>query len=872
MGGQRPQRVFLSHTSELRRLPAGRSFVSAAESAVIAAGDVPVEMAYFAARDQPPSEVCRQAVLEADIYVAIVGFRYGTPVRDQPAMSYTELEFDTATRAEMTRLVFILGDDAEGPAELFRDLDHGKRQEEFRRALHDSGVTTVAVTSPEALSEKLYQALVALTPAAEPTAAARPWNVPARSPAFVGRDHLLTQLHGSLEAGGHTVVVHALHGMGGIGKTTLATEYAHRYGDEYDVVWWIPAQDAALVPDRIAELAYALNVAQISDPSAVAVPRALGTLRRTHRWLLIFDNAEEPSALSPYLPGGKGHVLITSRNPGWHGVAAPVDVDVFDRNESIALLYRRLPDGAEDDLHRLADALGDLPLALAQASAFLADTGMPVPQYLDLLQQRVADVLSQGRPPTYPIPLAAGVQLALDQLATTAPEALQLLSLVSRLAPEPVPLDLIAEHPDLLPEPLAAAATDPLTWTTTIAVLRQRGLARIESRTIQLHRLVQAIVRTRTQDHTARTVLLLLAHSIPSGAWPDPSTWPRWRQLLPHVLEATDPAAEHDQPADELAVLLDHTGMYLHAAGDPVRAKPMFERALAIRQTALGEHHPDTLGTAHNLAVNLRARGKLQQSLELQQDVLDHRRVVLGRNHPDTLQSASNLAGTLRALRKYRRARALQEDTLARRRRTLGRDHPDTLLSASNLARDLHLLDESEQALKLDEDTLRRRQRVLGPDHPDTLFSLNNVAIGLRAAGHHQRARRLDHDALTRRRRILGEDHPDSLFSANNLAIDLRLAGDYEQAREIDQDVLSRRRRILGPDHPDTLFSASNLAHDLRELGRYTEARDIDQDVLDRRRRTLGPKHPNTLRSARSLAHDLRKIRDNPDEKTSPKA
>jgi hypothetical protein len=477
------------------------------------------------------------------------------------------------------------------------------------------------------------------------------WRVPARNQAFTGRQPLLARLRRQLTEAGR-VCVAALHGWGGVGKTQLAIEFAHLFASDYSLVWWVDAERVELIPDQLAALGIAAGWVDVGTRTPDAVTLVAGRLRQLPRWLLVFDNAEDPATLRPFLPPGVGHTIITSRAPSFVEIATPVEVDVFHRHESVALLRAQVPALAEVDADRIAEALGDLPLALAQAAGLLAATRMTAPEYLDELATRTTALLKHRAPPSYPRPLAAALALSLERLAELNPAAVPLLHLCAHLAPDPIPLTwLRAAPPGVLPDPLAGlAAGSALGWRDSLGRIAALGLARLSGEAIQLHRLTQAILREQASPtrHYRDLAARLVAAAAPDNG-SDPGSWPAWTALLPHLL-ALDPATtSHKDLRDTAGNVL----WYLLMSGQYHTARPLAHAWYQRWKTAYGADHTHTLLAVHHLASSYRYLGDYAQARRLDEDTLTRRRRVLGNDHPDTLASAANLAEDLRLLGRH---------------------------------------------------------------------------------------------------------------------------------------------------------------------------------------------------------------------------
>jgi tetratricopeptide (TPR) repeat protein len=755
-------------------------------------------------------------------------------------------------------------------------------------------------------------------------------DIPPRNKNFTGREAILERLRRSASSKVTAVLPsedavpkpkrteesapRALRGMGGVGKTAVAIEYAHRFRSDYDVVWWIPSEQPSLVPASLAQLARRLGLEEaVSAGIEGAATAALDALRQGKpysRWLLIFDNADRPDDFRDSIPSGSGpgEVLITSRNPAWQAQADTVQVDVFSRDESKDFLRKRAGVKPEaDDTNLLADKLGDLPLALEQAGAMLFETGMPVGEYVGLLDKQILRIMGEGGSGEYPRSMTAAWRLSVDKVEKQQPEALELLRCCAYFGPEPIPRDVFHSGARASGTSVSELMADPILLAGAIRVLGRFALVNISEGTITVHRLIQALLRGELDDeekeryrHDVHMILAAAASTDPA----DDRQWPRYRELLPHVTSGATELARCKDPrvrafvldmmrylylsgdstsfeqlarafidrwsresgADDPSVLMAqrHYGDVLKQLGRYKEAYELDAASLKIANEKLGERDRLTLAVRSGLGGDLRARGDFAEALTLDEESRTLHEAVFGEDDPQTLRIINNLAVDYGLNSDYTRARELSQFAYRLMRRSTARSSATEVLVAwYNMAWAVRLQGLYTEARNVSEEALDFGRQRLGADHYATLRTMIGLSIALRRlALTREDALQIAEEVYETCQRRLGENNPDTMAAAINLTNAQRVNDQRDKALALAKRTAARYPQVYGAEHPYNHGCASNLALLLRVTGDPDGARELNEKALAGLEKGLGRDHAFSLVVAVNLASDLAMLGD----------
>ncbi|HEU5382794.1 MAG TPA: FxSxx-COOH system tetratricopeptide repeat protein [Ktedonobacteraceae bacterium] len=756
------------------------------------------------------------------------------------------------------------------------------------------------------------------------TTVASYWNVPfVRNPFFTGREQVLSQLQAALSQESCSAALTqscALHGLGGIGKTQVAVEYAYQHRSEYEAVLWVEAEAPTPLASSFVALADLLALPErVEEKNQSKIAAAvLRWLNRHQGWLLIFDNVEDLVQLKPFLPAsGQGTLLLTTRLHTLGTLAQQVEISPMTMDEGVAFLLARTGrrpvreiDG-DVDAHELTAArelvaaMGGLPLALDQAGAYIEATGCTLAHYNRLYHEHTA-LLLHRRGQTgedHPSSVASTVSFALRRVEAHSSAAAELLRLCAFLAPDAIPQELFLSESK--GDAQTALAFDALRWDEALGVLRRYSLITRHTNAglLSIHRLVQVVIQSQMDQSTyqqwAHEAIETVNRCFPPVELL--TTWSQCQRLLPHAL-ACAALIEKEQVISEAAGrLLHRIGAYLLEWAQYAQAASYLTRASLILRQVLGEHHPVVAESLNLLAELAYFQGHYLQAESLHRQALHIREQQLGPRHVETAISLNHLAAACWILGKYRQAEPLYQRALHIREEMLGRDHLDTgetLLNLAALFLDQERYSEAEPLL---ERSLKIFQHVLGSNHLYLMPICNELGRLSYAQGRYAQAKQFYHQAKTLGEQAQATRHPFYAITLNrlgrlactqeawtqaeawyrqalgiwegvqgppkpqaqilhNLAVLSQQLGRTDQALDLYQQALTLCEKALPPNHPDTAGTLHDLAHFHQLQQHDEEARSLYQQALAIRERALGPHHPKTEATRAAYAQLLREM------------
>ena len=749
-----------------------------------------------------------------------------------------------------------------------RQGDHDKAAEVYRltrrRLKQDLG------QEPGDALQRMHGRVLRLDPALrQALPGQRVTNLSLRRQRFTGREDALARLQAALrpdDGGGDGLGV-AISGGVGVGKTALALEFARRHVEDYDLVWVVNAPTRNAIADGLEALAARLGCPLPAERNA-GLQRVWNRLSHKRRWLLIFDNAGSPLDLQDYWPDSQtGTLIITSLNPDWGRYLAILELHELSLSETVALLGARGMSGPEEHLQLLARELGGLPLACEQAAAYIRQTGMDITQYLSLFRAHRDQLLQRGVPEDHDGTIQASWRLARARLSAS-PAAVHLAQLCASLAPEDIPLDMLAANRNVLPEELSRVVGDELGLEDTIGELRQYSLVSRTPTRLRMHRLVQAVIVASLTGQEARDwrrrARRLLVAAAPTATSPSAS-WPLWQDLVPHVVFLAGSADPGPGIEADFVDLLHRTGEYLVARGSFDDARALLERTMELAQVKAGDRAtaPAQLEQARTwmeLGDVLCKGGNPQDAVMAYERAL----TVFRRYHPDDHPwVARSVAGLTTAMSCHQgvslwqaqelpRAQRSFEAALAVLRHALGPEDPVVAHAVSGLGNVLQDRGDVDGAVACQEEARDALKAAYGPDHPDVghVYGKLGFALGLRHD--FDRAKACHEESLRILTAAFGSGQVETGWPLSNLGVLYLDAGDVEQAIALQ----TRAEQIFEAAPGDgvaTRIARWRLARALLSSGRTDQAVRLLAEALPFLTRRLGAGHPDVLGVAADL-------------------
>jgi tetratricopeptide (TPR) repeat protein len=712
------------------------------------------------------------------------------------------------------------------------------------------------------------------------------WNVPhLRNLYFTDREHILHYLHDTLTLRGNAplssacALTCAISGLGGVGKTQTALEYAYRYGSEYKAVFWAKASShKSLISDFVA-LAQPLNLLEKEEADQDHVVAAVKRwLQANSQWLLILDNADDLEMVYDFLPAlGDGRTLLTTRSQATGPNIKGIELVKMEAQAGVLLLLRRAKiiaedaslDQAPDEARREAEAIcalvDGLPLALDQAAAYVEENRCSLGAYRELFQTRRAQLLKRRgtfSKRDYPDTVATTWSLSFERVEVADPVAANLLRLCAFLHADFIPEEMILAGASELGSAWLPIVDDPLRLDDAIGELRKYSLIRRhpETKTLTMHQLVQMVLKDamgeERQREWARCVVSLVNRAFPANEKVE--MWPQCERYLPHARVCAELIEQWDMAFPAAAHLLNRIGTYLYERGHYTEAESLLQRALSIRERVHTADSADVAESLNDLGIVYRARGKYSEAEDYLRRALTIRQEKYGPLHIAVAESLTGLAWVYQSQGNYEQAEPFLQRALAISEQHFGPVHHDVAESLNELAGCYHYQGKFEQAERLYQRTLSILEQAEGANHLDLARCFNNLAVVNRELGRYEQAEPLFQQALSVLEQILGPQHPDVATILNALARLYSVQQQYERAEATFKRALAIREQMLGTDHPKVATCLNDLARLYAGQGRYVEAEPFYQRSLAIQEQRLGQEHPDLVDTLRNYARLLR--------------